>query len=123
VININESNLIEFFETPPTKQTNDEKEFFGTTIFDVKNLGQNLHFCISSHFSDLYIELKGNIDEKPTISLHMENLKELKIVQDKQSMPSFLRASCTTSSVEIRTKPRLSINILIEENSKNNLLL
>ncbi|MEN8127167.1 MAG: hypothetical protein ABFR90_05090 [Planctomycetota bacterium] len=62
MIDINESDLIEFFETLPTNEPNEEKEFFGSTHFDVNNSGCHLSFDISSNFADLYIDLKQHPD-------------------------------------------------------------
>ena len=115
MINIDESELIDFFEVLPAKEPKEEKEFFGSLQFDVYSSGYHLSFNVSSHFADLYVELKKDSDEEPVASIIMKDIKEFEIVRDKQNKPPFLRACCTASqSIEIRTKPRLIVKTIIE---------
>ncbi len=83
MLKIDETELIEFFETLPLEQDPGEKEFFGTTIFEIQQDGLHLTISFSAHYHDCYLDLKTDQAQKPFLELKFYNVQEVKVKHDK----------------------------------------
>ena len=112
MIDISESELIEFFETLPLEQTQEEKEFFGSICFKIESDSSTLIFDVSKNFCDLFVEWKKCAVPDNKISIEMKQLISLEIVKDKPNSVPFLRAkSFNNCSILIWNKPKISIKV------------
>jgi hypothetical protein len=76
MIKIDEHDLIEFFEELPLSQTNEEKVFFGTIVFEIIKEGIVFTFSISEHFRDVH-GLRLTVDGKMDSCLRRKIYKVL----------------------------------------------
>jgi hypothetical protein len=78
-----ETELIEFFGILPSEQDLEEKEFFGTTIFDYRQNNYHLSISFSIYRNDFYLDLKDSALEEPILQLRFERVEEIRVRRDK----------------------------------------
>jgi hypothetical protein len=119
MIKVDEHELIEFFEELPLRQNDEEKEFFGTTIFKIIKEGIVFTFSIFEHFRDIYIDMHLEDNLVPFVELHFNEVQELSIRKDRPIDPPVLlikakdedNQKSSPGTVEIRMKSHLSVKI------------
>ena len=78
-----ETELVEFFGVLPSEQDSEEKEFFGTTIFDYHQNRYHLSVSYSIYWNDFSLYLKDIELEEPIVALQFERVEEIRIRRDK----------------------------------------
>lgn len=73
---IDEPQLIEFFGVLPKPRTQDEREFFAAPVFEPTIDGLVLTFSLSTHFTDLVLELASEGAASPFLRLQLEDLEK-----------------------------------------------
>ena len=120
-----EIELIEFFGILPSEQDQEEKEFFGATIFDYHQNSYHLSISVSTYRNDFYLDLKDAEQSEPILELRLERVEEIKVRRDKPpSVPVLLvKARCEAEGDEKEELMRtlqlsLEPNICIRINNK-----
>lgn len=112
-----ETELIEFFGVLPSQQNPDEKEFFGTTIFDYTQANIRVSLSFSIYYNDLYLTLNAAGLEKPLLEIYSENVTEIKVRRDKPtSIPMLLIKARSDNedviqTIEIHLQPNISVKL------------
>ena len=116
-----EPELIEFFGVLPSEQNPEEKEFFGTTIFDYCQGHYHLSISFSIYRNDFYLDLKDIEISESIIELRLDRVQEIRVRRDKAaSMPALIvRARCSAEddekeviqTTELRLEPNICIKI------------
>jgi hypothetical protein len=83
MLEIDETELIDFFGVLPTEQDPEEKELFGTTIFDIHQDGLHLSVSFSAYCDDFSLDLKTEEAENPFLELRLYGVREVKVKRDK----------------------------------------
>jgi hypothetical protein len=90
-LEIDETELIEFFGVLPTEQDPEEQEFFGSTIFHLQQDGLDLRISFSAYFEDCYLDLKTENAEEPFLEVQLKQVREVKLIRDKPDATPILR--------------------------------
>lgn len=98
-----ETELIEFFGLLPSEQDPEEKEFFGTTIFDYHQDRYHLSVSFSIYRNDFYLDLKDVEFEKSILEFRLKRVEEIKVRRDKPTSLAVLIVSAG-SNVEGKEK-------------------
>lgn len=114
-----ETELIEFFGVLPSEQDTEEKEFFGTTIFDYFQESIHLSMSYSIYRNDFYLFLKTKGLEKPLLEIGLQNIVEIKVRKDRLiSTPTLLVMTTNEEdneniiqTVEIILEPSINVKI------------
>lgn len=116
-----ETELIEFFGVLPSEQDSEEKEFFGTTIFDYHQGRYHLAVSFSLYGNDFYLDLKDAELSDSMIELRLERVEEIRVRRDKSaSVPVLIvRAPCNNEGdekelmqeIELRLEPNICIKV------------
>ena len=117
-----ETDLIEFFGVLPSEQEPEEKEFFGTTIFDYYQSRYHLCVSFSIYNNDFYLDLKDVEVAEPMLEIQLERVEEIRVRRDKPtSVPVLIvRTRCNAEEAEkeelmqtmqLSLEPKLGIKI------------
>lgn len=114
-----EYELIEFFGVLPTEQEAEEKEFFGSTIFDYHQDKYHLSVSYSIYYDDLCLYLKDTGMEQCLLELQLEGVEEVSVRRDKPaSVPVLIikargdvedNSEGLMQTVQIALEPNISI--------------
>ena len=122
MLEIDETELIEFFGVLPSEQNPEEKEFFGTTIFDVHQDGLHLSISFSLYDDTCYLDLKTEQVEKPLLELRLKQVWEVRVLRDKPNSTPILQVKAQGASeskidagsvqvIQVRVQPRLHVRV------------
>lgn len=116
-----ETELIGFFGELPSEQDPEEKEFFGTTIFDFKQGSYCLSISFSIYHKDFYLTLRSNGLTEPLLEISLEEIEEIRVEQDKLTPEDILTvrsgrsainsAGQGTKMIEVRLYPHINIKV------------
>ena len=113
-----EIELIEFFGVLPTEQNSEEKEFFGTTIFDLAQYNHHLSISFSTYYNDFQLDLRANDLQVPLLELRLEGVEEIAVRRDKANVtPALLIKTTakdeggTSQTVEVVLQPNMGLKI------------
>ena len=116
-----EYELIEFFGVLPREQDAEEKEFFGSTIFDYHQDKYLLSVSYSIYHNDFILYLKEAGAEQCLVNLHLEGVEEITVSRDKPNSSSVLIIKARgdvednleklTQTIEIGLEPNVYIRM------------
>ena len=79
-----ETGLIEFFQVLPQKQCKDDKEFFGTTVFEIIEDLIKLQITLCDYEDYVYITMINVNTSKSILDLVFKNIEEVKVAKDEK---------------------------------------
>lgn len=108
MIEINESDLIDFFGVAPEPEPQDEREFFAAPLF-IKRVGDlELSVSISAHVRDLRLDLRKVGQEAMVLELVVPGIRAVAI--ERLGGRQLLRVTSEARGiVELAVEPTISI--------------
>lgn len=109
MIEIHESDLIEFFGVSPEPEPQDEREFFAAPLFIKRVDGLELRVSISAHFSDLRLDLRKVGQEAMVLELVVPGIRAVTI--ERSGGRQMLRVTSEAHGiVELAVDPTIEIH-------------
>src|SRR5262245_8989479 len=116
-----EYELIEFFGVLPTEQEAEEKEIFGSTIFDYHQDQYHLSVSYSIYREDFYLDLKDTEKGQPLLTLRLERVEAIMVKSDKPTSTPVLvikargngedNSDAVVQTVQVSLEPTIYIQI------------
>ena len=111
MIEVNETELIEFFETMPEPLSQDEREFFAAPYFR-KSIGDlELRFSVSAHFGDLILSLHYAGVSEPILDMRLSQVASVAIDRTRGGRQWLQIASPVHGTLELAVMPTLSVRL------------
>ena len=95
-----EAEISEFFGVLSSEQDPEEKEFFGTTIFDYQKNNYHLSASFSIYRNDFYLDVKDIELGEAILELRLERVKEIGVRRDKPTSTPVLLVSALVNAVD-----------------------
>ncbi len=112
-----ETELIEFFGVLPSEQDPEEKEFFGTTIFDYRQNRYHLSVSFSTYRNDFCLDLNDVELPGAILELRVERVEEIKVRRDKpRSTPVLLIMARSDTEGNKKEEEMLVLELSLEPN-------
>ena len=107
-MNINETELIEFFGVLPEPLPREEKDFFGSSTFAIMKDNLRLVISFSTHHPQIMLELSDINRSVIITTIRLESVSEIRISRDLARLAVFCHAKNDTGS-DLLQAERLSI--------------
>jgi hypothetical protein len=111
MLELDVTDLIEFFEVTPEPQSQDEEEFFAAPLFVKTAGGIRMTFSISANFDDLFLDLALEGHTDCFLQYTIKGIEAVRIENDKGNRPWLLVRSRDDAQVAISLSPSISIRI------------
>ena len=79
---VDETQLIEFFGVLPVHEDPEEKEFFGSSMFEITQHGLKLSVSFSSHYKDMSLHLLFEGSQESFVEATVKCLSGIRIQSD-----------------------------------------
>jgi len=112
-----EAELIEFFGILPSEQDPEEKEFFGTTVFDYHQNRYHLYVSFSVYRNDFYLDLNDVELARTILELRLEGVEEIKIRRDKPTSTPVLIVRARSNGEDNKKEEQMqAVEMTLEPN-------
>ena len=110
---IDETQLTEFFSVLPKKEKPEEKEFFGSSIFEVSHGDFDLSISFSSNHNDMILLLMSKKTQAEILHVNIKGIMELRIRDNPKRLLVMTKAESTTGSdPDLTEKVAITLNPL-----------
>ena len=108
MLEIDETELTEFFGAIAEEQSQDEREFFAAPLFVKQVDDLEIQFSVSAHLRDMRLTLRRADQSEPVLELAVPNIKAVAVEHHDPS--PWLRVTSETHGVtRIRVDPTIRI--------------
>jgi len=105
---VDEAELIEFFGVVPVPEDPEEKEFFGSSLFEVTDRDLKLSVSFSSHHEDLSLFILSAGQGEPILRAKLDQISEIRVSGNPSVLEVVGRARGATGG-DPQIKQRLCI--------------
>jgi hypothetical protein len=110
---IDEIQLAEFFSVPPKKEEPEEKEFFGSSMFEVSHGDFDLSVSFSSNHDDMILLLMSKKTQEEILHVNVKGIMELRVRDNPKRLLVMTKAeSATGSDPDLTEKVTITLNPL-----------
>ena len=95
---VDETQLIEFFGVLPVSEDPEEKEFFGSTMFKITQHDLKLSVSFSSYYEDMILHLLFKGSQEPFLEATVKCLSGIRIQNDPKILSVVGKTRCASGS-------------------------